>query len=226
MENKFSRTVLLIQDEGLVRLKNSNVLVVGLGGVGSFAAESLVRSGVGRITLVDKDVITVTNLNRQLFALNSTIGSYKVDVARKRLLDINEKCEITTYKINYSETTANLLNIGEFDYVIDAIDTVSAKLLLIENTKKNHVPVISSMGTGNRITANFVVTDIYKTMNCPLARVMRRELKKRGIKELRVVSSLTPPLLKGTNVTASISFVPPVAGFLVAGEVIRHLLKK
>lgn len=226
MERKFSRTALLIQDEGLLKLQNSNVLVVGIGGVGSFASESLVRSGVGRITLVDKDIITVTNLNRQLFALNSTIGSYKVDVARKRLLDINEKCEITTYKINYSEATANSFNMAEFDYVIDAIDTVSSKLLLIQNATEAAVPIISAMGSGNRIEADFIVTDIYETINCPLARVIRRELKKRGIQKLRVVSSRTPPLLKGTKVTASISFVPPVAGFLIAGEVVRHLLKK
>lgn len=232
MSDQFSRTRLLIGNEGLEKLKNSSVAVFGIGGVGSFTAEALVRSGVQKLTLIDNDVVSVTNLNRQLIALHSTIGQKKTDAAKKRLLDINPKAEIITYDCFY---TGDEIDLSGFDYIADAIDSVTSKLNLIENAYKLGVPIISSMGTGNKLDpTQITVTDIYKTQMCPLAKVLRHELKKRSVKKLKVVYSTEKPCEHkaesdeetGKRKTiGSVSFVPSVAGLIMAGEIIRDLIE-
>lgn len=220
---QLSRTRALIGDEAIEKLKGASVLLFGIGGVGSYTAEALVRAGVGALTVVDGDVISKSNINRQLFALNSTVGMQKTQAARSRLADISADCKITALPIFYNEDTADMIDFSQYDYIADAIDTVSSKLLIIEKAKKLNVPVISCMGTGNKLNANaFKVADISKTSVCPLARVMRRELKARGIDHVKVIYSEEAPVTHD-RVPASISFVPSCAGLLMAGEIIKDI---
>ncbi|MDD7739465.1 MAG: tRNA threonylcarbamoyladenosine dehydratase [Fusicatenibacter sp.] len=236
MLHEYSRTELLIGREGLLRLRNAKVAVFGIGGVGSYVAEALARSGIGTLILVDSDTVSLTNLNRQLLALHSTIGRKKTDVMRERIQDIDPETHVLTYDVFYQEDTAEMFPMEEYDYVVDAIDTVSSKLLLIERAAEKKTPVISCMGTGNKLDpGRFEITDITKTSVCPLAKVMRRELKKRGITGCKVLYSREEPVkaaasdeTKGTArrpVPGSISFVPGTAGLMIAGEVVRDLLK-
>ena len=224
--------------DGMEKLKNARVAVFGVGGVGSYAVEALARSGIGAIDLIDDDVVSLSNINRQLIALHSTVGRAKVEVAAERIADINPDCTVRTYKTFYLPGTAERFDFTQYDYVIDAIDTVSGKIALAVQAREAGVPIISAMGAGNKLDpAAFEVTDIYKTSVCPLARVMRRELKKRGIKGLKVVYSreeaITPLEAAGEEASAhqkrqtpgSAAFVPSVAGLILAGEVVRDLIK-
>ncbi len=220
--------------EKIKKLNDSSVVVFGLGGVGSYAVEALARTGIGAIDIVDSDTVSLTNINRQLYALHSTIGKNKTDVAEERIHDINPECKVTRFCTFFSEETAELFDFTKYDYIVDCIDTVSAKLLLISKAKEAGIPVISSMGAGNKIRPELLqVSDISKTKICPLARVMRRELSKRGIKKVKAVWSTETPVvpksepdseLKG-NYTApgSTCFVPPAAGLLIAREVVCDL---
>lgn len=220
----FSRTKKLIGDDQLDNIHGKTVALFGVGGVGSFVGEALVRAGVGKIIIVDKDVIDPTNINRQLVALTSTIGKPKVQVAKERYKDINPEIEVETHEIFYLKDTMDQVDLSKCDYVVDAIDTVTAKILVIEEAKKLDVPVISCLGTGNKLNAHyFKIEDISKTSICPLAKVMRKELKKREIYGVKVLFSTESPV-KRSNPPASISFVPSVAGLLIAGEVIRDLM--
>lgn len=244
MENQFSRTELLIGAEGTARLKASRVAVFGIGGVGGYVMEALARSGVGTLDLIDNDRVCLTNLNRQIIAMHSTIGEYKVDAARKRVLDINPEAVVHTYKTFFMPETASEFNFYAFDYVVDAIDTVTGKIQLVMQADRAHTPIISSMGAGNKMNpAAFKVADIYQTRVCPLAKVMRRELKKRGISGLKVVYSEEVPIgthseeevleIAGENDTGktrkrtpgSNAFVPAAAGLIIAGEVVKDLLQ-
>ena len=229
--NIFSRAELLLGEEALHKLRSARVALFGIGGVGSFAAEALARGGVGHITLVDGDTVSITNINRQLIALHSTVGKEKTAVMAERIADISPETEVETYPGVYGAENRDLLDFSTYDYVIDAIDTVTSKLILIEEAKKAGVPVISCMGTGNKFhPERFEVTDISKTSVCPLAKVMRKELKVRGIKNVKVVYSKEEPQKPAESpetgkrqIPGSLSFVPPVAGLLLAGEVIRHI---
>ena len=222
----FSRTENLIGQAALEKLKNARVAVFGVGGVGGYVVEALARSGVGALDLIDNDKVQESNVNRQIIALHSTIGKQKTEVAAARVKDINPEIQVRTHNVFFLPETADLIDFSLFDYVVDAIDTVSGKIALIERAKGANVPVISSMGTGNKLNATaFEVADISKTSVCPLARVMRRELKKRGIEKVKVVYSKEEPKETIGSVPASISFVPPVAGLIIAGEVIKDLIK-
>ena len=229
--NIFSRAELLLGEEALEKLRSARVALFGIGGVGSFAAEALARGGVGHITLVDGDTVSITNINRQLIALHSTVGKEKTAVMAERIADISPETEVETYPVVYGAENRDLLDFSTYDYVIDAIDTITSKLILIEEAKKAGVPVISCMGTGNKFhPERFEVTDISKTSVCPLAKVMRKELKVRGIKNVKVVYSKEEPQKPAESpetgkrqIPGSLSFVPPVAGLLLAGEVIRHI---
>jgi len=233
--NAFSRTELLIGGEAMEKLALSAVAVFGVGGVGSFAAEAIARCGVGRIALFDNDEVSLTNLNRQLIALRSTIGRKKVEIMRERILEINPDCLVETYACFYTAANAAEFNLARFNYIVDAIDTVSSKLTLIEEAKKAGVPIISAMGAGNKLDpTRFEVADIYATSVCPLAKVMRRELRKRGIASLKVVYSREAPVtpLESEDETApagrrqipgSIAFVPSAAGLALAAEVVKDL---
>lgn len=229
--NIFSRAELLLGEEALEKLRSARVALFGIGGVGSFAAEAMARGGVGHITLVDGDTVSITNINRQLIALHSTVGKEKTAVMAERIADISPETEVETYPVVYGAENRDLLDFSTYDYVIDAIDTVTSKLILIEEAKKAGVPVISCMGTGNKFhPERFEVTDISKTSVCPLAKVMRKELKVRGIKNVKVVYSKEEPQKPAAStetgkrqIPGSLSFVPPVAGLLLAGEVIRHI---
>lgn len=234
MLNEFSRTELLLKEEGMDRISASRIAVFGLGGVGSYVAEALARCGVGSLTLVDHDRVSLTNINRQLYALHSTIGKYKIQVAKERIADINADTLVNTYETFYNDDTADMFDFHMYDYIVDAIDTVTSKLLLIENAKKCGTPIISCMGTGNKLDpSRFEITDISKTVVCPLAKAVRTELRKRGIRKVKVLYSKEKPLkvtdTSETNgntrypVPGSISFVPSVAGLMIAGEVIRDL---
>ena len=224
MSDRFTRTEPVIGREGLDKLWNSRVAVFGIGGVGGYAVEALVRAGVGTIDIIDKDDVDVTNINRQIIATQKTVGRDKVDVMKERICDIDPEITVNAHKCFFLPETE--WDFSQYDYVIDAIDTVTAKLDLIERAKAADVPVISSMGTGNKLDpTRFEVTTINKTSVCPLAKVMRRELKKRGITDLKVVYSQEEPLKQGERTPASISFVPPVAGLILAGEVIKDLIK-
>ena len=226
MENIFSRTEMLIGADSVKTLKTKKVIVFGVGGVGSAAVEALARAGVGSISLVDNDTVNVTNINRQLIATHSTVGRPKTEVAKERVLDINPNAEVTCFNLFFTPENAGNINLEDYDYIIDAVDTVTAKIHIICEAERLGVPVISSMGTGNKLDPSaFTVADIYKTSVCPLARVMRTELKKRGVKKLKVVYSEEQPQRAGNRTPASISFVPPVAGFIAAGEVIKDLIK-
>ncbi len=238
----FSRTALLVGEAGVQRLQRVSVAVFGVGGVGSYVVEALARAGVGRIAVIDDDVVTLSNINRQLIALHSTVGRAKVEVARERILDINPDCVVEARPLFYSAQNADEFDVATYEYIVDAIDTVSAKLLLIERATAASTPIISSMGAGNKLDpTRFEVADIYDTKICPLARVMRRELKKREIAALKVVYSqeevLTPEKedMGADDATkqahpkrqtpGSISFVPAAAGLIIAGEVVRDLLR-
>lgn len=235
MQEKFNRTQRLIGENAMEILKKSNIIVFGIGGVGSYVVEALARSGVGALTLVDNDVISVTNINRQIPATTKTVGKPKSEVMAQRVLEINPDCRVSSINLFYIEETKNEIDLSQYDYVIDAIDTVSAKILLVEECLRLGIPIISSMGTGNKLDPTaFQVSDIHKTSVCPLARVMRHELKKRGIKKLKVIYSTeqpqTPIEIEDGEITnkkvipASISFVPPSAGLIIAGEVIKDLI--
>ena len=248
MLNQFSRTQLLLGQEGMEKLFQARVAVFGIGGVGGYTVEALARSGVGTLDLIDDDKVCLTNLNRQIFATRKTVGQYKVDVAQQRILEINPKAVVHTYKTFYAPQTAEQFDFTQYDYVVDAIDTVTGKLELVEQAEKAGVPIISSMGAGNKMDPTaFEVADIYETSVCPLARVMRKELKKRGIKKLKVVYSKEPPMTPiedmaiscrtncicppGTarkctqrrQVPGSNAFVPSVVGLIIAGEVVKDL---
>ena len=236
MLNEFSRMEILLGEEGVDCLAACKVAVFGLGGVGSYVAEALARCGIGGLTLVDHDVVSVTNINRQLYALHSTVGKRKTLVARERIRDISPDILVKTYETFYNADTVDLFDFSEYDYIVDAIDTVSSKLLLIENAKTAGTPVISCMGTGNKLDpTKFEITDIAKTSVCPLAKVMRHELRKRGIRKVKVLYSKEKPIknvdknkeTKGNTqrpVPGSISFVPSVAGLCIASEVVKDLL--
>ena len=235
MEPQFSRTGLLLGEAALQKLQAAKVAVFGIGGVGGYTAEALARSGVGSLELIDNDTVSVTNINRQLFATHSTVGQYKVDVAAARLLDINPALQVTTRKVFYTPETADQFDFSQYDYIVDAIDTVTGKLSLAEKAFAAGTPIISCMGAGNKLCGTaFQVADISKTTICPLARVMRKELKKRGINHMKVVFSteeaLTPvgaeaeaAALGKRQIPGSTSYIPGIAGLLLAGEVIQDL---
>lgn len=248
VQHSLSRTELLIGKEGLDKLRNSRVIVFGVGGVGSFTVEALARAGVGEITLIDDDTVCLTNLNRQIHATYKTISQPKVDVMKERILSINRKCNVITHRVFVTPDNIEEIVPKDIDYVVDAIDTVSAKLALAEYCYKNGIRIMSSMGTGNKLDpTQFKVTDVFKTKVCPLAKVMRYELRKRGVEKLKVVYSEEVPrkpkadevvtcktgcvCTGGTKkcaakrqIPGSISFVPPVAGMIIAGEVVRDIL--
>ena len=237
MLSQFSRTELLIGKEGMERLSNSRVAVFGVGGVGGYTVEALARSGIGELDLIDNDQVALTNLNRQIIATTKTLGRDKVDVAKERVLEINPDAKVNIYKKFYLPETKEEFDFTKYDYVVDAIDTVSGKIALVEQAKEAGVPIISSMGAGNKLDPTaFRVADIYKTSVCPLAKVMRRELKKRGIRKLKVVYSEEMPIVPEKNaemeqaeptqkrqVPGSVAFVPSVVGLIIAGEVIKDL---
>lgn len=234
MTTQFSRTEMLIGEAALAQLQKARVIVFGIGGVGGYVAEALARAGVGALDLVDNDVVSLSNINRQIIALHSTIGQAKVDVAAQRLLDINPNLQIVTHKTFYLPENKDTFDFKQYDYVVDAIDTVAGKIALIEQAHDAGVPIISAMGAGNKLDATKLeVTDISKTHTCPLAKVMRQELRRRGINHVRVVYS-TEPALKPSASTetsskrqtpGSISYVPSVMGLLIAGEIIRDLIE-
>ncbi len=251
MLNQFSRTELLFGKEAMERLEQARVAVFGIGGVGGYTVEALVRSGVGAIDLVDDDKVCLTNLNRQIIAARSTVGKYKVDVMRDRILDINPKCQVEVHKCFYLPETKDEFDFSQYSYVVDAVDTVTAKLQLVMEAQEHGVPIISSMGAGNKLNpALFEVADIYNTSVCPLAKVMRRELKKRCVKKLKVVYSKEPPIrpiedmaiscrtncicppdtqhkcTERRDIPGSTAFVPSVAGLIIASEVIQDLAKR
>ena len=248
MLNQFSRTQLLLERSGMERLFHARVAVFGIGGVGGYTVEALARSGIGTLDLIDDDRVCLTNINRQILATRKTVGQYKVDVAEQRILEINPHAVVNTYKIFYAPQTADMFDFTQYDYIVDAIDTVTGKLELIERAEQAGTPIISCMGAGNKMNAAaFEVADIYETSVCPLARVMRRELKKRGIKKLKVVYSREPAMTPSEDmaiscrahcicppgtarkctqrrqVPGSNAFVPAVAGLIAAGEVVRNL---
>ncbi len=233
MITQFSRTELLIGTEGAEKLKNSRVAVFGLGGVGGYVVEALARAGVGTLDLVDNDVVSLSNINRQILALHSTIGILKTEAARQRLLDINPNLKIVCHNCFYLPETADSFDFAQYDYVADAIDTVAGKIALVQQAAKANTPIICAMGAGNKLNAGgFKVADISKTSVCPLAKVMRRELRKRGIDHFKVVYSEEPAITpqgtaedsKKRQTPGSISYVPAVVGLMMAGEIIRDLL--
>ena len=226
--NRFERTQNLIGKDSLEKLKSKNIIIFGIGGVGSFVSEAAARCGIGKIALVDGDVVSKSNINRQIVALTSTIGIPKTSVMAERIRDINPNCSVTEFNTFYC--SENDIDLSGYDYIIDAIDTVTSKLILICEANRLHIPIISCMGTGNKLDASrFEISDISKTSVCPLAKVMRRELKSRGIYHLKVLYSKEAPKRanggENPRIPASISFVPPVAGMLIAGEMIRDLIK-
>ena len=244
--NTLTRTEILIGEDNIKKLKNSSVIIFGVGGVGSFCVEAIARCGIGNIHIVDDDTISITNINRQLIATHSTIGKDKIEVVKQRILDINPDANVSASKVFYTKDTLSSIDLSKYDYIVDAIDTISSKILLVEEATRQNIPIISSMGTGNKLDpTKFVVTDIYKTFMCPLAKVMRYELKKRGIKKLKVVYSTEKPIkpapikldlnskssseFRDTNkrreTPGSISFVPSVAGLIMASQVVNDILK-
>lgn len=248
MLNQFSRTELLLGKENMNRLSEARVAVFGIGGVGGYTVEALVRSGIGAIDLIDDDKVCLTNLNRQIIATRETVGKYKVDVMKERILDINPECKVEVHKCFYLPETKNQFDFSQYSYIVDAVDTVTAKIQLVMEAKEHQVPIISSMGAGNKLDpAAFEVADIYKTSVCPLAKVMRRELRKRGVDHLKVVYSkeearqliedmaiscrehcVCPPgtahkCTQRRAIPGSIAFVPSVVGLIIAGEVVKDL---
>ena len=236
--NPFSRTELLLGSDAMQKLKTSRVAVFGLGGVGGYVVEALARSGIGALDLIDHDTISPTNINRQLLALHSTIGMGKAEAAKNRVLDINPSLTVTVYKTFYSPETMHQFDFTQYDYIVDAIDTVTAKLALIANAKAAGTPIICSMGTGNKLDpGKFQIADISKTSVCPLARVMRKECAKRGFKGVKVLFSTEDPIPSSESSTeelpegrrslpGSVAFVPSVAGLMIAGEVIKYLIRR
>ena len=223
-EARFCRTKIILGEDGVERLKNSRVAVFGAGGVGSFVIEALARAGVGHLDIIDSDTVDISNINRQLFALSSTVGRYKTEVAAERIHDINPDAKVTIHTVFYTPETSDAFNFAEYDFVADAIDTVTGKISLIIKAAEACTPIISCMGAGNKLDpSKFKVADIYSTSVCPLARVMRHELKKRGIKKLDVVYSTELPAVKTVDAPGSLSFVPSTAGLLMAGHIIRKL---
>ncbi|MBO5439396.1 MAG: tRNA threonylcarbamoyladenosine dehydratase [Clostridia bacterium] len=228
----FSRTEMLFGKENIEKLKNKKVIVFGIGGVGGYVCEALARTGIGKIDLVDNDTVSESNINRQIIALHSTVGKYKTEVMRERMLDINPSIEVNIFNTFYTPEASNQFDFSNYDYVVDAIDTVSGKIELVLQAQNAGAKIISSMGAGNKIDpCTFKVADIYKTSVCPLARVMRTELKKRGVKKLKVVYSDEIPSnqvnkeeVKGKYVPASCAFIPSVAGLIIASEVIKDLI--
>lgn len=227
-ENWTSRTELLIGKEGVQKLRKAKVAVYGIGGVGSFVVEGLVRCGVGHMVLIDNDIITMSNLNRQIHATRQSIGKRKIDVMKQRILDINPELIVNTYMVQEIERGEENLIDHSFSYVVDAVDTVATKIKLIEKANELPIPILSCMGTGNKLDpTKLEITDIRKTSICPLARVMRKELKKRNIHQLKVLYSKEEPIKKkGQGMPGSISFVPSVAGLIIAGEVIKDILSR
>lgn len=234
MSDIFKRTEMLLGSDAIKRLGASAVAVFGAGGVGGAAIEALARGGVGRIDIIDNDTVSQSNINRQIIATHSTVGMLKTEAAKKRILEINPECEVNIFNTFILPENIDGFDFSPYNYVIDAIDTVSGKIAIIERCNKEKIPMISSMGTGNKLDPTlFEITDIYKTSVCPLARVMRTEMKKRGIKKLKVLYSKEEPLKplisetteRGKAVPGSVSFVPPVAGMIIAGEVIKDLIK-
>lgn len=250
MLNQFSRTQLLLGKEAMDKLQNSRVAVFGIGGVGGYVCEALVRSGVGEFDLVDDDKVCLTNLNRQIIATRKTVGKYKTEVMKERILEINPDAKVNIHNCFFLPENADDFPFEEYDYVVDAVDTVTAKIALVMKAKEKNVPIISSMGAGNKLDGSqFKVADIYKTKVCPLAKVMRRELKKRGVKKLKVVYSTEPPVEQQEDMSiscrkncicppgakhkcterraipGSIAFVPSVAGLILAGEIVKDLCK-
>ncbi len=239
MLNQFSRTKLLLGEDAMEKLSNSRVAVFGIGGVGGYTVEALVRSGVGAIDIVDSDTVSVTNINRQIIATLSSVGRYKVDVMEERIRDINPDCRVTKYNCFYLPDTKDEFDFSQYDYVVDAVDTVTAKLLLVTRAKEHNIPIISSMGAGNKLNPTaFEVDDIYNTSVCPLAKVMRKELKKRGIDGLKVVYSREETVIPACNpddgdnggegrraIPGSTAFVPSVVGLIIASEVIKDLIQ-
>lgn len=233
IKDEFSRTAYIFGDRAIEKLNNSRVAVFGVGGVGGFACEALARAGVGAIDIFDKDTVSMSNINRQIIALHSTVGMSKVDVMKRRILDINPECRVNAYEVFYLPENADDYDLSVYDYIVDAVDTVSAKLELICRADKVGVPVISAMGAGNKTDPTlFEVANINETTVCPLARVIRRELKKRGVKALKVVYSKEEPVRQenaeienGKAIPGSLSFVPSVMGLIMAGEVVKDLIK-
>ncbi|AWZ49211.1 tRNA threonylcarbamoyladenosine dehydratase [Hathewaya limosa] len=234
-QHSLSRTELLIGKNAINDLKNSKVVILGVGGVGGFVTEAIARSGVGTIVLVDKDTVSLTNLNRQIIATHDTIGKVKVDIMKERILSINPECNVITHQCFISKENIEELIQKDVDYVVDAIDTVSSKISVIEYCYKNNINIISSMGTGNKMDpTQFKITTLNKTKVCPLAKVMRHELKKRGIEKVKVLYSeeipLKPQILEGAELKGnrqapgSMPFVPPVAGMIIGGEVIKDII--
>lgn len=225
MEEKWnSRTEILIGKKAIEKLENANVILYGIGGVGSYVAEALARAGVGNLTLVDNDVITCSNINRQIHATTKTVGKNKVDVMKKRIQEINPSANVTVFV--KEEKEEDLIS-ERFSYVVDAVDTIKTKIKLIEKANEIKVPMISAMGAGNKLNATkFEVADIYQTSVCPLAKVMRKELKKRNIEKLKVVYSKEKAIIHEDNLIGSISFVPSVMGLIIAGEVIKDIISK
>ena len=230
MDERFTRTALIFKDEGMYRLRDARVAVFGVGGVGGHCVQALARAGIGALDVFDDDVVSVTNINRQAVAMTSTIGRPKVDVIRDQVLDINPQAEVVCRRMFYTPENADSVDLSVYDYIVDAIDTVSAKLELICRAKALGIPVISAMGAGNKLDpTRFEVADLSKTSVCPLCRVMRTQLKKRGIVHHKVVYSQEEPLRivadesNGRHAPGSVSFVPPVMGLIIAGEVIKDL---
>jgi tRNA threonylcarbamoyladenosine dehydratase len=237
MLNEFSRTELLLGEEAMTKLKKSTIAVFGVGGVGSYVVEALARSGVGKFVLFDNDEVSLTNINRQLIATRKTIGRKKVEVMRERIEEINPNAEVIVNACFYLPENADKFDFTEYSYIVDAVDTVAAKLEIICRAKEKNIPVISSMGAGNKLNPTlFEISDIYKTSVCPLAKVMRHELKKRGIKKLKVVYSKEPPIqpilsdnsekeiTNKRTIPGSVSFVPSVAGLIIASEVVKDIV--
>lgn len=233
MNHYFDRTQLLLGEASMDILNNSSVAVFGVGGVGGYVAEALVRSGIGSIDIIDNDKISETNINRQIIATTKTVGQYKVDVLKQRILEINPDCKVTAYKCFYLPETKNEFDFSSYDYIVDAVDTVTAKIQLVLEAGDKRIPIISSMGAGNKLNpAEFEVADISKTSVCPLAKVMRRELKKRGVNHLKVVYSKEPPVKPGISeevtgkraIPGSVAFVPSVVGMIIASEVVKDLI--
>ncbi len=234
MEERFIRTAAVLGDDSIEKLKKSRVAVFGIGGVGGYIAEALARGGVGTIDLIDRDEVSLSNINRQIVALNSTVGKAKVEVMKSRILDIDPNITVNTHKMFFMPENADEIDLSSYHYIADAIDTITAKIELICRSKALDIPIISAMGAGNKLDPTaFLVSDIYKTSVCPLAKVMRRELKSRGIKDLKVVYSKeepTKPIGKindksGKTTAGSLPFVPPVMGLIMAGEIIKDLIK-
>lgn len=231
MDERFIRTSLVIGEDNIDRLSERRVAVFGVGGVGGFVCEALARSGVGKLTLIDGDTVAKSNINRQIIALESTVGNHKAEVMKDRILDINPNAEVEALNIFLNSETVSTIDFTQFDYIVDAVDDIKAKVLLAKIADENKIPIIAAMGAGNKTDpTKFEVSDIFKTSVCPLARIMRHELKKAGIKKLKVVYSKETPKnppyrIEGEKTVGSLAFVPSVMGLIIAGEVIKDICK-